>query len=196
MAQATDKKKEAKKPAPKAAPKKEAAKPAPAPPKPAAAKLVVIPPFIKALVDKMGEKVANLDNQIRTLVEVATKEKVDAKVVHAQVETILANVDQMGNYLGGELAKMHDLGDGVNPLVQVTSVNIVRGLRTAARQIENAPSAPSAYLKSYKDIKEAAKSIDAICIVMTGAGVADTVRLPGSPLLDGEGKALVDGLKG
>ena len=80
----------------------------------------------------------------------------------------------------------------INPLVQITTINLSSALKTAARDLEQGQGLPSTWEKLAKtlaDLVKLAKSMDEI---ISQIGVAGTVAIPTNPLVDESGKPLTE----
>lgn len=78
----------------------------------------------------------------------------------------------------------------INPLVDITAINMASALRTTARELEQGKGHPSTWEKTANALNEQVKVAKAVDLIISQTGVAATVALPGEPLTDSEGKRL------
>ena len=79
----------------------------------------------------------------------------------------------------------------INPLVDITAINVCRQVTGAARDLGQQKGLPKAWEDFQKTVKEAVDTAKAAHHILAQTGVAATVVLPGTPLADGDGKPLV-----
>lgn len=81
----------------------------------------------------------------------------------------------------------------INPLVQVTAINVAKGLEATARDLMAGQGIP----KTWEDVADALKThtkvVSAVQMLISQAGVSQTVVQPGEPLTGPDGKPLVEG---
>jgi len=143
------------------------------------------PVNLKALSKALLDHVASLANEIKALPE--AKKPVEAlqgftrlfdkhALRCAREATILADAEKPSQ---------------INPLVQVTAINVAGQLKALARDIENSSGSPKGWEDLHKSLSETVKLAKAVQEVISQTGVAAAVTLPGTPLADAEGKPLV-----
>jgi hypothetical protein len=81
----------------------------------------------------------------------------------------------------------------INPLVEITALNMASAMKTTARELEQGKGQPSCWEKTAKalaDLVKLAKSMDEI---ISQIGVSGTVAIPNNPLVDENGKPMAEG---
>lgn len=156
-------------------------------PQPEGAKAPAGPANLKALAKALLDQVAALANEIKGLPE--SKKPVEAlqnftrafdkhALRCAREATILADAEKPSQ---------------VNPLIQVTALNVASRLKAWARDIEQGAAAPKSWEDLGKGLAEEVKLSKAVQEVISQSGVAATVAIPGPPLTTPDGKPLVEG---
>ena len=79
----------------------------------------------------------------------------------------------------------------INPLVEITGINVAKALENTARDLRNGAGIPSTYEETADVLKGQTKIVQALEMIIKQSGVAATVVLPGNPLTDEAGKPLV-----
>lgn len=80
----------------------------------------------------------------------------------------------------------------INPLVEITAMNLMRQAQGAARDLGMNRALPKAYEDFQKSLKDCVDTAKAAHTILAQSGVAATVVLPGEPLKDQDGKPIVD----
>ena len=156
------------------------------PPAPEPAKAPTGPVNLKVLSKALLEQVAVLANEIKALPE--AKKPVEA------LQTFTRTFDKHALRCAREAVMLADAEkpSQVNPLIQVTALNVASQLKALARDIEQGAAAPKSWEDLGKALAEVVKLAKAVQEVISQSGVAATVAIPGTPLTDAEGKKLVD----
>lgn len=156
------------------------------PPPPEPAKAPTGPVNLKVLAKALLDHVAVLANEIKALPE--AKKPVEA------LQNFTRAFDKHALRCAREAAILADAEkpSQVNPLIQVTALNVASRLKAWARDIEQGAAAPKAWEDLGKGLAEEVKLSKAVQEVISQSGVAATVAIPGTPLTDAEGKRLVD----
>lgn len=81
----------------------------------------------------------------------------------------------------------------INPLVEITCINVCRQVTAAARDLAQQKGLPKAWEDFQKTVKESMDTAKAAHTILAQAGVAATVVLPGEPLKGEDGKPIVEG---
>lgn len=79
----------------------------------------------------------------------------------------------------------------INPLVEITGINVAKALENTARDLRNGAGIPSTYEETGTVLQDQRKIVLALEMIIKQSGVAATVVLPGTPLTDESGKPLV-----
>lgn len=80
----------------------------------------------------------------------------------------------------------------INPLVEITSINLASNLKTVARDLEHGKGLPKTWEETAAALKENVKVAQAVQLIISQTGVSGTVVLPGTPLKDEDGNPIVD----
>jgi len=154
-------------------------------PPPEPAKAPSGPANLKALSKALLDHVASIANEIKALPE--SKKPVEA------LQNFTRLFDKHALRCAREAAILADAEkpSQVNPLIQVTALNVASQLKGLARDIEQGAAAPKSWEDLGKALAEVAKLAKAVQEVISQTGVAATVAIPGTPLADAEGKPLV-----
>lgn len=83
----------------------------------------------------------------------------------------------------------------INPLVEITAINLMRQVNGAARDLGMNRALPKAYEDFQKVVKEAMDTAKAAHHILAQTGISATVVQPGEPLKDKDGKPLVGGME-
>ena len=133
------------------------------------------------------EGIAAVAQQVSELKDAKQKEEALRSVVRA-LDSLALRCARKAITTGDE-----ETPHSLNPLVDVTAINICGTLRAAARDLEAKKSHPKAWEDVGKDIKESVKTIESMQRIMSQLGISETVVQPGEPLKGEDGKPLVDG---
>lgn len=80
----------------------------------------------------------------------------------------------------------------INPLVEITAMNLMRQAQAAARDLGMNRALPKAYEDFQKSLKDCVDTAKAAHTILAQSGVSATVVQPGEPLKDQDGKPIVD----
>lgn len=153
-------------------------------PKPEKKKDEKVPTPLTHLSKSMLDHVAVLANEVKGLVE--AKKPVEA------LQALTRGFDKLAIRCSREAIILADreTASQINPLVQVTAINVAGTLKALARDIEQAPGLPKHWEDLGKALGEQRKLAQAVQEIISQTGVAATVAAPGEPLRDAEGKPL------
>ena len=120
------------------------------------------------------------------------KELPDAKNPVQALQNLMRAFDKLGIRCSREAVILQDQQkpSQINPLVQVTAINVAGHLKAAARDIEHQPGLPSAWEELAGVLADETKVAKAVQLIISQTGVAATVALPGEPLKDAQGNPL------
>ncbi len=154
-------------------------------PQPEAPKAPAGPLNLKTLSKALLDHLAALANEVKALPE--AKKPVEA------LQNFTRAFDKHALRCAREAAILADAEkpSQVNPLIQVTALNVSSQLKALARDIEQGCAAPKSWEDLGKALAEVVKLAKAVQEVISQSGVAATVAIPGTPLADAEGKPLV-----
>lgn len=156
------------------------------PPAPEPAKAPTGPVNLKVLSKGLLEHLAVLANEVKALPE--AKKPVEA------LQNFTRAFDKHALRCAREAVMLADAEkpSQVNPLIQVTALNVASQLKALARDIEHGAAAPKSWEDLGKALAEVVKLAKAVQEVISQSGVAATVALPGVPLVTPEGKPLTE----
>jgi hypothetical protein len=144
------------------------------------------PVNLKALAKGFLDHLAVLANEVKALPE--AKKPVEA------LQNITRGFDKLALRAAREACILADAEkpSQVNPLIQVTALNVASRLKVWARDIEQGAAAPKSWEDLGKGLAEEVKLSKAVQEVISQTGVAATVAIPGTPLTTPDGKPLAD----
>ena len=152
---------------------------------PQAGRPAATPTPLKALSKALLDQVASLANEAKELPE--KKNPVEALQILSRGFDKLA----LRCHREATILKDQEKPSQINPLVQVTAINVAAHLKSAARDIESQPGLPGAWEELAGTLADETKVAKAVQLIISQTGVAATVALPGEPLKDDAGKPLV-----
>lgn len=141
-------------------------------------------------LDKFGknslELIAALANEVAALKE--AKKPVESLLALGRAADKIALLFHRKAVLQADLEKPAQ----INPLVEITALNVGRCLESAARDLVAQKGLPKTWEDAAAVLKDQAKVVQAVQLLISQVGVAGTVVQPGPPLVDADGKPLVD----